>query len=1021
MGLPDFAIKKPVTIFMILFGLAVFGFISLYYIPLEFLPNIDNPQVSVFVPYQSSTPSEIERNITIPLEESLSTVNGIDSLKSTSGESFARIVLEYELGTDLEMAMVEIRDRVDRVRHKLPPDVRRVIINRFSYDQIPVIAFSITSKSLPKDVLADKVNDVLKLRLERLEGVVEVRVFGVSRRQIDIELRLDALRAYNINLYQVFNDLRNNNVNLSAGYIMDGGSKYYIRNIGEFSNVEEIKNIPIADGRLRIKDIANVKYDVPERNFIYRLNGADAIGVVVQKSSRANIVNIVERIKAVLEEMKSDKHLKDLETVVFWDASSSVVENLDLLRGNGLIGAVFVILILFVFLRKFRSILIISIAIPLSVVISFAIFYMLNSFFGLEFSFNIISLMGLILSVGMLVDNSVVVLESIFRHKEEGYSAREAAIKGSKEIVMPVFAATLTTVAVFMVLMFGGDSTMSVWMKDFGISIGVIMFSSLFVALTLVPMASSVLYKKFVPGKDRLKGYFTIKYQNGLKNLLRFRWITLLATCLILVVALVLYQQIGMNFTMGGGSNRRIDINVEFASGLSLAERTKILEDTENLFLDKKEELDVKALTSQAGRLSGTLTLYLLDETDSTKKTSEIERDAMAMLPTIPGVVFKAGMFSQGSNRIPLSVRIQGPDTMVLERLGQEIEQELSQLYGQKNVSFNMEAGDERVIVSLNRVRAQRYGLTPQLVGYSLLSAFGERPVTFYRGEEYEVPVILRLREEDRTGLNAVRKMGLGGASAMVPLETVADLKLKKGVSTYEREDKEAVAQIRVIFTIREFITTLKGVAGYMEKFPLPAGYTWSFGEQYVQQFEEREASNFALIFALIMIYIIMVALFESFVHPFTIMTSIPFAFIGTFMLMRWTNTNIDGMTRLGFLVLIGIVVNNAIVLIDYINRLRWEGHSRTEAILIAGRRRLRPIVITALTTILALLPMAGPILFPGIFGGVEGQARQWAPLALVLIGGLSMSTFMTVLVTPCIYTIIDDFSKVIKRVFVRL
>lgn len=1004
---------------MILLGLAVFGIVSLYYIPLEYLPNVDNPQVSIFVPYRSSAPAEIERNITIPLEESLSTVTGIKSLKSTSSESWARIVLEYDLGVDLDLAMVEIRDRVDRVRHKLPRDVRRVIISRFSMQQIPVLALSI-SGDCTKGELAEKVNEILKIRLERLEGVNEVDVYGVQRRQVDVELRLSSLRAYNINLYQVFNDLRNNNLNLSAGYVMDGGSKYFIRNIGEFSDVDEIKDIPIADGTLRLKDIADIKYHIPETNFIYRLNGSDAVAIVIRKTARANIVNVVKRVNGVLDDMKDDRLLKGLTAIAFWDASSEVVQNLNLLKSNGLIGAILVILILFVFLRKGRSILIISIAIPLSVVISFAIFYMLNSFFGLEFSFNIISLIGLILSVGMLVDNSVVVLESIFRHKEEGYSAREAALKGSKEIVMPVFAATLTTVAVFMALMFGSGSQMEVWMRDFGISIAVILFSSLFVALTMVPMASSLLYRKFTPDKDRLKGYFSGLYTNSLAQLIRFRWVTLLVTAFILMGAMILYQQIGMSFSFPG-ANRRVDINMEISSGLTKTERLRVIKKVEKTFNDNRKDLEIRAIATQSGRLRGTITLYLTDETESKKTTQEIQREASMLLPQVPGFTFKAGMFFRGANRLTISVRIQGPDQVVLETVGRELEKDFADIYGPKNVGFNLEAGDERIIVSLKKVRSQQYGITPQLVGFSLLSAFGERPVTFYRGEEYEVPIVLRLNKEDRSGISAVSKMGLPGGGRIIPLETVADLKIKKGAATYEREDKESIAQVRVVFTIREFLNVVKGVAKHMEDYKLPAGYTWSFGEQYLSQFSEQDSSNFALIFALIMIYIIMVALFESFVHPFTIMMSIPFAFIGTFILMRITNTNIDGMTRIGFLVLIGIVVNNAIVLIDYIIRLRKEGMSRDEAIIIAGRRRLRPIVITALTTILALLPMAGPILFPGLFGGAEGQSQAWAPLALVLIGGLSMSTFMTLLVTPCIYTIVDDISQSVKRVFVKI
>jgi HAE1 family hydrophobic/amphiphilic exporter-1 len=352
--------------------------------------------------------------------------------------------------------------------------------------------------------------------------------------------------------------------------------------------------------------------------------------------------------------------------------------------------------------------------------------------------------------------------------------------------------------------------------------------------------------------------------------------------------------------------------------------------------------------------------------------------------------------------------------------IGKDLDKKLSDLYGKKNISLNIEAGDDRMLVNLNRVRSQQYGLSPILVGYNLLSAYGERPVTYYRAVDREVPIIIRLQKEDRTGLSSLKKLGMTGSRENVPLEALADFKIESGPSTFEREDKEGAIQIKISADMRAFFLTLKGVSKLMEKYQLPAGYSWGFGEQWIEQFSSQESSNFAIYLAVVMIYIIMVALFESFIHPLSIMTSIPFAFIGTFLLMYFTGTNIDNYVELGFLVLMGIVVNNAIVLIDQVNRLRREGYNRIEAIITANSHRMRPILMTALTTILALLPMAGPILLPGIFSSPEGMARMWAPMSLVIIGGLTMSTFLTLLVIPCIYTIIDDISLSIKRVFVK-
>jgi HAE1 family hydrophobic/amphiphilic exporter-1 len=1020
MSLPLFAIKRPVTTAMILIGFAVFGAVSLFLIPVELLPNMDNPQVMIYVPYQSSSPAEIERDITIPLEESLSTLTGLKSIKSSSSESSSRITLEYNVDSDLRLAMVEIRDRVDRVRYRLPSDVRQVIIFRWSYGQIPVIFMAVTGQ-FSSDELSRKIIFVLKKRLERLDGVAQVDVYGILSKQIDIDLSLAALGAYNINIYQVFMSLRNNNMNLSSGYILDGGKKYFVRTIGEFESVGEVAGIPVAGSNIKLNDIANVKYEFPELNSYWRLDGKPAILISISKQSRTNVVEVADKIKAVLDNFENDKQLKGLKAYPIWDSSTMVTQSLNILKGNGLLGFILVVGVLFLFLKKYKSVLIISLAIPLSLTIACSIFYLLNRLTGMEFSFNIISLIGLILSVGMLVDSSIVVIESIFRHKEEGMKAREASIIGSSEVAMAVLAGTLTTAVVFLSKIFDSTSSFATIMRDFAVSIIVILFSSLFVSLTLVPMASSVLFRNLEPKKDRFKGFLTDKMGKILRSFLRFRWVVLLGTVLIFLTALKLYENLQVSIQFNTPA-RQMTIGMEFAKGLPLKDIGSVVAETEKILRDKKQELEIKAMVTRYTRRTGSLTIYLTDEKDSKRTTERIKRDMVKLLPVTPGVVFKTeGLYGAGGGAsLSISLRINGPDQMVLEIIGKDLEKKLSDLYGKKNVSLNIEAGDDRMLVNLNRIRSQQYGLTPLLVGYNLLSAYGERPVTYFRSVDREVPIIIRLQKEDRTGLSSLKKLGMAGNQENVSLESIADFKVESGPSTYERENKEGAIQIQISADRQAIFLTLKGVSKMMDKYPLPAGYSWGFGEQWIEQFSSQESSNFAMYLAALMIYIIMVALFESFIHPFTIMTAIPFAFIGTFLIMFFTGTNIDYYVELGFLVLMGIVVNNAIVLIDQINRLRREGYSRTEAIVSANSHRMRPILMTALTTILALLPMAGPILMPGIFSSPEGMARMWAPMSLVIIGGLAMSTFLTLMVIPCIYTIVDDFSNSIKRVFIK-
>jgi HAE1 family hydrophobic/amphiphilic exporter-1 len=490
---------------------------------------------------------------------------------------------------------------------------------------------------------------------------------------------------------------------------------------------------------------------------------------------------------------------------------------------------------------------------------------------------------------------------------------------------------------------------------------------------------------------------------------------------LIFLTALKLYENLQVNIQFNTPA-RQMTIGMEFAKGIPLKDIGKVVAETEKSLNDKKRELEIKAMVTRYTRRTGSITIYLTDEKDSKRTTENIKRDIVKLLPTRPGIIFKTeGLYGVGGgSSLSVSLRINGPDQEVLSIIGKDLEKKLSELYGKKNVSLNIEAGDDRMLVNLNRIRSQQYGLTPLLVGYNLLSAYGERPVTYFRSVDREVPIIIRLQKEDRTGLSSLKKLGVTGTQESIPLEALADFKVETGPSTYERENKEGAIQIQISADMQAIFLTLKGVSKMMEKYPLPAGYSWGFGEQWIEQFSSQDSSNFAMYLAALMIYIIMVALFESFIHPFTIMTAIPFAFIGTFLIMFFTGTNIDNNVELGFLVLMGIVVNNAIVLIDQINRLRKEGYNRTEAIISANNHRMRPILMTALTTILALLPMAGPILLPGIFSSPEGMASMWAPMSLVIIGGLTMSTFLTLMVIPCIYTIVDDFSNSIKRVFIK-
>ena len=1015
---------------MLLLAVSVLGWLALARLPLEFLPTISSSNVSVSAPYPSSSPEEISRLIVRPLEDVLGTLDGLDRLSATASAESASINLAFADGTDMDLASVEVRDRVDRVRHLLPSDMRSLRIRRFQTSDLPVMRFHVSGEDgWSPDRLFEFVEQVLMQRLERLEGVAQVTVRGLRTREVEVRLDPDRLSAHGIDVRQVSSRLRQNHINVSAGTILEGHRKLLVRCLGEFVSLEEIRALAIDDSGLRLADVADVAYDFPRQETYNFLNGKASLTLSVYKASNANLLAVVDRAKAELAKLASTQ---SFAYRIYHDSSVDVRKGLSQLRDTGLLGGALAILAVFLFLRRWRTTLLIALAIPVSVVFTFVLMFLLRQAGWSDLTLNVVSLMGLVLALGMLVDNSIVVIESIYRRVEQlGEDSTTAALRGASEVALPILASTATTLCVFVPVIFlsGGGGFFSRYLVEIGTTVCIVMVASLLVALSVVPMAASLLLSHETPRSTPWLDRLMRGYDVALRSTLRHRGVFLLLAALALYGSWVLFGSIERSF--GGRTQaRQITINVDTPRNYSLDQTRELFDRVAEILGSERESLDVGDLTYSyfvgGGRARGRdrrrrFELYLLDEDESRLTTGEVRDRVRELLPVVAGVDFRIARSQRGPRSSGIEVQLSGDDPKVLELLARDVGDRITQLPGIQDVDLSLESGDDEVRVRVERARAIQAGVSSQAIAQTVQSSLSTRALATLKTADREVELVMQHREADRETLGQLKNVAVragGSGTEGLPLGALAEFELAPGPRSIERENRRAKIMVSANTTSpMASRRAMSGIGQVMNGLTMPPGYEWSFGRWNRLDQSDEDGANFALLFAMVLVYMLMAALFESFAHPLSIMASIPFAFIGVGLVMKLAGQPRDNFTELGLIILIGVVVNNAIVLIDHVNRLRQGGMSCDQAILVGGGHRLRAILMTAVTTILGLLPMVAPILFPQWFGPLEGRAGTWAPVGLVILGGLTTSTFLTLMIIPTVYSMIDDVTNFLRRV----
>lgn len=1003
MKITEVAIKRPVTTLMVFVSLLAIGLIAGRKVPLEFFPDITFPGIFIQIPYTASTPQEIEQLITRPVEEVLATTSGIEMMSTSSGENEANIFLRFKMGTDVNLKSIEIREKIDGIRHLMPADVERVFIRKFAATDDPILTIRLSSeRDLSNDY--DMLERALKMPLERIDGVSRVDLYGVNKKQIRIELDANRVASYGIDITQLVERLRSSNFSVTAGKIEDDGRRYIVRPVGEITDIEQIRNLIINANNIRLRDIADVRYDVPELRLIRRLDQKPAIGLDIYKESGGNTVGITDRVMAEIARISNTSEMQGVQLYEMGNQAKGIRSSLNELLKAGMVGAGLSIIVLLFFLRSFTTTMIVGLAVPLSLVVTLGALY----FMGL--TLNIFSMMGLMLAVGMLVDNAVVVTENIHRHQQQGGSLLEGTLGAVKEVGMAVIAGTLTTIIVFLPNILTQSDMIAVYLKHVAVTIIIALVTSLFISLTIIPLLTTRLRQKPPSDKKTIIDRMANVYGGVLRWLITHRWTS--AGLVLLVVGSVMIPAGVVKVDMfNNPESRELRLFYNLNANYSMEKVGESVEKIEAFLYEHKEEFEIEQVYTFYETGFASSTIMLIDEDKSTKSLDEIKSQIRERMPKI-SIGNPQFEFVSRTGAESMRVNLIGDSSDELAVLAEEVARRFRTIEGFNDVRTEAEAGKEEVRLILDRDRSSNLGLNSTQVASIVSGAMRGQNLRRVRGREGETDVILAFQDADRQSIEDLQKLTVATVNGEpISLGAIAEFEVRTGPQRVNRLDRRTSLYVMANLdgiTMNEARPRIEEV---MKQINYPPGYGWSYGRSFQQGDEAMSAMLINMLLAIILIYLVMASLFESTLYPSSIITCIFFAVIGVFWFFMITGTTFDIMAMIGILILMGIVVNNGIVLVDHINNLRAKGYSRLEAIVQGGRDRMRPILMTAGTTVLGLLPLCIATTQIG------GDGPPYFPMARAIVGGLLFSTLVTMIILPTFYVWLDDMRNWWRRI----
>ncbi len=1006
MHLSELSIRRPVTTIMSFMSFVVIGIIASRLLALEYFPSIDFPGIFVQIPYPGSSPEEVETQITRPAEEVLATLGGLKQMSSTSHENGANIFLSFDWGEETTIRALEVREKLDGIQKEWPSDVERYFTFQFSTSDMPVLNLRISSD---RDLSGayEMLNRKVKRRLERLDGVAEVTLYGVYPKEVRIELIASRVAAHKVNLVDLANTLRNSDFSLTAGKINDSSKRFMVRPMGELKSIDQVSNLVINDRGLRLKDIANVAFEEPEREEGRHLDGGYAIGMEIKKESEANTVAVAKSVVDEVEMLKSDPELQGVSIYYMDSAADGIVTSLQDLLMSGLIGAFFALIVLFFFLRRMTTTLIVTLAVPISIIIT------LGGLYFLGLSLNVLSMMGLMLAVGMLVDNAVVVTESIHRYQmEEPDNIVPATIKGVKEVSLAVTAGTITTGSDFLPFIVSPADEVTLFLKHVSISICVALGISLIISQTIVPLLMARMKPKPPSNKVTIVDKTVVYYDRVLTWLIGHRWTSVGIIVLTLASVLIPINFVNQDFFPDNeGTDRQIRLHYHINGPYTIERVEKEVNRVEEFLFANAEKFEIKSVYSyfQSGYAQSTIMLKDADEAELSVVAIQdsIREDLPKMAIANPSFSWQSNNPEEG-----LRVILSGESSDRLVEISHEVAGVLSRVEGFRDVRSEAETGEEEVQVIVDRERARQYGYSTQQIASTVSTAMRGFNLRRFRTPDGEVQMRLAFQDSDQQSVNDLRNIPIQRAEGEpLKLAALADFSTSRGPRSIQRENRITMMGVQIGLdgiTKEEGTEKLNQV---LANYDLPAGYQWGFSQRRTDEENSQQLMMINILMALVLIYFVMAALFESLIHPAGIWSSIIFAIIGVYWFFFLTGTTMQIMAWIGVLILIGVVVNNGIVLIDHINYLRSTGMERQQAILQAGHDRFRPIVMTAATTVLGLIPLC--------IGSTQigGDGPPYFPMARAIVGGLTFSTVVTLVILPTIYILLDDLRNWSGRV----
>jgi HAE1 family hydrophobic/amphiphilic exporter-1 len=1001
MTLPEIAVKRPVATVMALVSLFVLGAIATLRLPLAFMPEMEEPELFVNVPYEGATPGQIERSIVRPIEESLGSVKGLRHMWSMCEPSGGRVNLFFDWSVDTDIARVEVREKIDRIRHELPDDIDEIYISS-NWDGVEqdetVLEGRIAS---PRDL--SKSYELLERKiiapLERIPGVASVRVDGVNPQEVRINLRLSDLQAHHIDVRDLVTMLNGANFDQSLGVIRETEQRYSLRTIATFSSVRDIEDLPLGRNGLRLRDVADVVMAEPPLEYGRHLDGQFAVGVSVNKESGANAVAICDEVKRRVDAMATDPDLEGINFLIWEDQGEEIKKTLHDLAETGVIGSFLAALVLYLFLRRFSTTLVAVSCIPFSIIVTCGVVWALGR------SLNTITLLGLIVGVGMLVDNAVVVMENIFRHEEKGEGALQATRIGAREIATPVVAATCTSVIVFLPMIFGQKTEMSIALGELASTIVFTLLASLLVSQTLIPLATAHLIRAKAHKRERWLTWLENRQERILAATLRHRWLGPVIGLGVTASAIYPFIKIEKNFD-ATPTDLFVQVNYQFSEEISLDRKEEIVTRVEGSLEGHRDALEAKNIYSFWADHFAMTRLYMKDKSATEEEMNQVREKIRAFLPEVAGVkleIMEGGRHGWEMDRGKrVAFQLTGEDSEVLARLAEEAKARLGQVPGLVDAFASTQGGSQEVHVSIDRDLARAYGVSLDQPGRAIDLTFRGRQLRKFRHGDSELEMRLTLDEREDESLSQLRSLPLQVAGGKtIPLATVANFTVMPGMERIQRDNRVTSVWVGARFeegTRDQYMPIVTQIA---ENLDYPYGYSFTFMNTETRHAEQQSEAITNLSLSLLLVFAVMASLFESARQAAALLISLPFAVAGAAWTLYITSTDFDQPAFIGLLLLIGIVVNNGILMLDHTNSYRRAGMDRNRALILGGRERLRPVLMTMMTTFLGLVPIA--VARPALAG------VYYYSMAFVIMGGLVVSTFLTVILLPVTASLSED------------